>query len=192
MENTMKKKPKAGHPSWCYDVRSGWSEVEDVVLAASADRAKIDAALSETGFSSTMLAFANGPIECTVHSNTMGRRPEYYVEMKFPGNTESLYVANLPSLLALLRDLVPIFQAGPLADTAGFLQAQRRGRRRQSGPDDGPIAVESRFDMDKLMADPQLVELAQALALRMAGSGPVQPPEQLPAGKQGKAVGEPE
>src|ERR1039458_10318743 len=98
MENTMRKKPKAEHPSWCYDVRSGWSEVEDVVLAASAGRTRIDAALSETGFSSMMLALANGSIECIIHSNTMDRRPEYYVEMAFPDQKSVVYANSLHPL----------------------------------------------------------------------------------------------
>ncbi len=105
----MKKSRKFEHPSWCYDVRSGWSEVEDIVLAASADRTKMDEALSEAGFLSELLALeSDSRIRCTIRSNCMARRPEYYVEMVFPGNTESFYIANLPSLLAMLRDFAPI------------------------------------------------------------------------------------
>ena|ERR1017187_1973445 len=78
----MKKSRKLEHPSWSYDVRSGWSEVEDIVLAASADRTKMDEALSETGFSSKLLALeSDSQIRCTIYSNCMGRCPEYYVEM---------------------------------------------------------------------------------------------------------------
>jgi len=110
----MKKSRKLEHPSWCYDVRSGWSEVEDIVLAASAGRTKMDEALAETGFRSKLLALeSDSQIKCTIRSNCIGRLPEYHVEMEFPGNGESFYIANLPSLLAVLRDIAPIMQGKP-------------------------------------------------------------------------------
>ena len=146
----MKKSRKLEHPSWSYDVRSGWSEVEDIVLAASADRTKMDEALSETGFSSKLLALeSDSQIRCTIYSNCMGRCPEYYVEMLFPGNSESFYIANLPSLLAVLRDIAPIMQ----------------GKCCATGANDGPIEMAPTDTLDRIWSNPDAVEAAQKLSL---------------------------
>jgi hypothetical protein len=58
-----------------------------------------------------------------------------------------------------------------------------------TGKDDGPIEVENGFDINVLMADPASIELAQALALRLAGcTEPIHTPMLLPAGEQERNV----
>ncbi len=54
-----------------------------------------------------------------------------------------------------------------------------------SGNPDSPLAVDTGFDINMLLADSTSVELMQSLALRMAGySDVVRPLKQLPAGEQ--------
>lgn len=99
--------------AWCYDLRSGWSEVEDVVAT---DDAKFEDALAHTGFEPRAL-FTLGEPDSGVHlevhvRSAPGPGSRYYIAVDFPGQCDSLYAANLPSLLALLRDFAPILQAG--------------------------------------------------------------------------------
>lgn len=54
-----------------------------------------------------------------------------------------------------------------------------------SGNPDAPLAVDSGFDINVLLADPAAVEAAQTLALKLEGcQEPTQRPKQLPAGDQ--------
>lgn len=58
-----------------------------------------------------------------------------------------------------------------------------------TGKDDGPIEVENGFDINVLMADPASIELAQALALKLAGcKEPIRTPKLLEAGQQDNDV----
>ena len=55
-------------------------------------------------------------IKCAVYGGRSDE-PDYYVRLSFPNHGESFYVSNLPSLLAVLRDLAPLFQADGLPNS---------------------------------------------------------------------------
>jgi hypothetical protein len=66
-----------------------------------------------------------------------------------PGNSESFYIANLPSLLAVLRDIAPIMQ----------------GKCCATGANDGPIEMAPTDTLDRIWSNPDAVEAAQKLSL---------------------------
>ena len=102
--------------AWCYDLRSGWSEIEDAVWSGMTDNTTEQDALVRAGFEPREL-FALGEPDSGVHLEVYARSapepgPRYYIAMDFPRQCDSLYAANLPSLLAVLRDFAPVLQAG--------------------------------------------------------------------------------
>ncbi len=133
--------------AWCFDVRTGWAQVEDVVWAGCpvTDEHK---ALSRAGFNTEFLNFGKDSftLEFQVYQSSQPTGPQFYVRFVADDNTEHFYLANLPSLLAWLKDAAPIFQAGLVSDlispdfgdsimdnlrayVAGMARAGRRGRR---------------------------------------------------------------
>ena len=133
--------------AWCYDVRTGWAEIEDVVMAGCPKDTTDDAALSRAGYSTEFLKLGTESfsIEFAVYQNDNRRLP-FFVRFVSDDNVEHFYVANVPSLLAWLKDAAQIFQAGLLGDIiaprfgnslmdniqgylAGLAQAGRMGRR---------------------------------------------------------------
>ncbi len=70
-----------------------------------------------------------------MYRNETGTGPQFYVRLVADDNTERFYLANLPSLLAWLKDVAPIFQAVSSADTgdkaAVPVRAARAARKRR-------------------------------------------------------------
>lgn len=137
---------KIQESAWCYDVRTGWTEIVDVVWPDGAKDA--EASRSHAGYTTNLLGFGQGSffLEFQIYRNDSRTGPQFYVEFIADDNCEHFYLANLPSLLAWLKDAAPIFQAGLLSDlispdsrdsildnirsyVAGAAQARRRERR---------------------------------------------------------------
>lgn len=102
--------------AWCYDVRTGWSEIEDVVW--SGHETDIEKALSRAGFTTRFLKLGADSymLEFEVHRNDRGTGPQFYVAFISDDNCEHFYLSNLPSLLAWLKDAAAIYQAGMVSE----------------------------------------------------------------------------
>jgi hypothetical protein len=141
----MKDEVKMQESAWCFDIRTGWAEIEDAVW--SSDTSDAETARSRAGYATSLISFGQGSfsLEFQIYRNDTRTGPQYYVEFSAEDNVEHFYLANLPSLLAWLKDAAPVFQAGLLGDlispdfgdsildnirsyVAGAAQARRRKR----------------------------------------------------------------
>ncbi|MBZ5621024.1 MAG: hypothetical protein LAQ69_20200 [Acidobacteriia bacterium] len=120
----MPNNVKSEDLSWSYDLRSGWSEVEDVVSAHWPNNTNLEDALKRAGYQSKVVTLGqqDSRVYLEVYikdAHVPGLR--YFISLELSGNGENFYVANFPSLLAFLRDFAPILQASELAsaDYAG-------------------------------------------------------------------------
>jgi hypothetical protein len=112
---------KKTETAWCYDVRTGWAEVEDVVWSGCPASITEDAkALSRAGFTTEFFNLGKDSfrLEFAVYRNETGTGPLFYVRFSADDNVEWFYLANLPSLLAWLKDVAPILQAVVSVDSA--------------------------------------------------------------------------
>ena len=100
--------------SWCFDLRNGWSEIEDA-WSGLPDNTELEDALNRAGYRNKVVTL--GEIDSSVYLEIYAKDapqpgPLYFINLELSGHGENIYVANLPSLLALSKDLAPLLQAG--------------------------------------------------------------------------------
>jgi len=110
--------------SWSYDLRSGWSEIEDTLWSGLPDDTGLEDALKQAGYKDDVITL--GQMDSSVYLEVYAKDaqvpgPRYFISLELSGRGENIYVANLPSLLALLKDFAPLLQAGLLRElTSGY------------------------------------------------------------------------
>ena len=104
--------------AWCYDVRSNWSNIEDVVLTEMEGGTEYSKAVATAGYTHKLVTLEKDDVnKCVVYrrdaSDTSGI-PEYYIQVDLDDNAENLNAANFPSLPTVLRDVMQVFQIPPV------------------------------------------------------------------------------
>ena len=76
----MNEEVKIQETAWCYDVRTGWSEIEDAVW--SSDPNDAETARSRAGYTTSFASFGQGSfsLEFQIYRNDTRTGPQFYVE----------------------------------------------------------------------------------------------------------------